>query len=69
MVNLATIEKQLQQDFDNYNFALFEKLEAIELIVHITRQTIEYIFDAILEMSYQNIPYDFYNNIFELYHK
>ena len=67
MVNLATIEKQLQQDFDSYNFALFEKLEAIELIVHITRQSVEYIFDAILEMSYQNIPYDFYNNIFELY--
>lgn len=67
MVNLATIEKQLQQDFANYNFALFEKLEAIELIVHITRQSVEYIFDTILEMSYQNIPYDFYNNIFELY--
>jgi len=67
MVNLATIEKQLEHDFDNYNFILFKKLDAIELIVHITRESLEYIFETILEMSYQNIPYDFYNNIFELY--
>ena len=67
MVNLAIIEKHLQQDFDNYNFILFKKLDAIELIVHITRESLEYIFETILEMSYQNIPYDFYNNIFELY--
>ena len=67
MVNLATIEQQLLQDFESYNFILLEKIDASELIVHITRLALDFMFTNILEMSYQNISLDFYNNIFDLY--
>ena len=62
MVNLATIEQQLLQDFESYNFILLEKIDASELIVHITRLALDFMFTNILEMSYQNISLDFYNN-------
>jgi len=67
MVNLITIEHQLMRDFDKYNFILLQKIECVEIIIHISRLTLDYMFDNILEMAYQNIPLDFYNNIFEIY--
>jgi putative phage-type endonuclease len=67
MVNLATIEQQLLQDFESYNFVLLEKIDASELILHITRLALDFMFANILEMSYQNIPLEFYGNIFDLY--
>ena len=67
MVNLITIEHQLMSDFDKYNFILLQKIECVEIIIHISRLSLDYMFENILEIAYQNIPLDFYNNIFEIY--
>lgn len=67
MVNLVTIQEMLLQNFKHYNFCLIKRVEAIDIIIHVTQLSLDYILENILELSHQDIPRDFYNNIFELY--
>tara|TARA_B100000902_G_C27313367_1_gene919761 strand:- start:168 stop:1520 length:1353 start_codon:yes stop_codon:yes gene_type:complete len=67
MVNISFLEQSIINDFNNYNFILLKRDEAIDIIMHICSLITKYIFDNILEMVYDNIPVDFYNNIFEVY--
>ena len=67
MVNLAILEASLNSDFENYNLVLLNKVEAIDIIIYICKTTLDYMVENILELSYQDIPRDIYNNIYELY--
>ena len=67
MVKLPVLYNKLMRDFEQYNFSLLKKEEAIELIIYILKYTTNYVVDNILELAFNDIPIDFYNNIFELY--
>ena len=67
MVNISYLEQILLENYKNYNFCLLKQDETIDIIIHICCITSKYLFDNILEMVYDNIPIEFYNNIFELY--